>query len=267
MPLSSLIFAPLYYGTLLLFAVWSGAVSVIALVASWRRATQETERGFRRLIHRQFALFLWWLRLTRLVRVEYRGWERIPAGPSVVVANHPGLLDITYLLARVPNAICIFKGALRRNPLLGAAARRAGYIANDSALDLVRGTAEKIAAGATLVVFPEGTRTPVGGALGPFRPGFAGIARRANVPLQLVRITCEQELLGKRRRWWKLQQLPARVVVQAGPRLSADVPASTAALVAEVEAWFRDSTLALESASKPSASRPELVGSPSTITS
>jgi 1-acyl-sn-glycerol-3-phosphate acyltransferase len=254
--------AVVYYGTLLLFALWSGAVSAWGAMLAWLPASRRSERRFQFLIHRQFGHFLRWLALVRAVTVEYRGWERIPAGPAVVVANHPGLLDVGFVLARVPAGICIFKGAIRHNLLFSAAARRAGYLANDGALDLVRGATEKLAGGATLVVFPEGTRTPPGGAIGPFRPGFAAIARRAGVPVQLIRVSCDGELLGKRRAWWKLPQLPVRIVVQAGPRLNPGAAASTAALVAEVEAWFRDSTPS-EFATVPAAAA--LVGAPSTF--
>lgn len=263
MSLSVLYHAPVYYGSLLLFAAWSGAVSVVGALAACRPADAQSERRFQRLIHRQFRRFLRCVGFFRAVTVEYRGWERLPAGPAVMVANHPGLLDVAFLLARVPAGICIFKGAIRRNLLLNAAARRAGYLANDGALDLVRRATEKISAGATLIVFPEGTRTPVHGRPGPFRPGFAAIARRAGVPVQLVRLSCDGELLGKRRPWWKLPQLPVRIVVQAGPRLDPCAAASTAALVAEVESWYRDSLLP-EFAGRPAV--PTLVGAPSTFT-
>ena len=60
-----------------------------------------------------------------------RGLKSCHHGGLVLAANHPALIDITCLLARVPEAVCIFKPAIRRNPVLGAAARRAGYLASD----------------------------------------------------------------------------------------------------------------------------------------
>ena len=134
----------------------------------------------------------------------------------MLVANHPGLMDITYLLARVPEAVCIFKPAIRRNPVLGAAARSAGYLANDGGIDLIRAASAKVAAGHTLVIFPEGTRTR-DGLLNPLKPGFALIAQRARTPIQTVRITCDSDLLIKNRAWWKLPRLPAHVTLTLGP--------------------------------------------------
>jgi 1-acyl-sn-glycerol-3-phosphate acyltransferase len=202
-------------------------------------ATERTERFFQRLIHRHFALFHWWCGFARLVYVRYPGFERLPRGGLVLAANHPALIDITCLLARVPEAVCIFKPAIRRNPVLGAAARRAGYIGSDGGHELVRSAADKVAAGHTLVVFPEGTRTPPGVALLPFKPGFVLIARRAGAPVQLVRITTDSDVLTKGRAWWRLPRFPAHIEVALGPVIATDTADSTAELSARIEAWFR----------------------------
>ena len=56
----------------------------------------------------------------------------------IIVANHPSMLDAVMLVARLPRSACILKAGLMRNPLLGPAARLAGYIRNDSARGMVR---------------------------------------------------------------------------------------------------------------------------------
>jgi 1-acyl-sn-glycerol-3-phosphate acyltransferase len=237
--LHTLYYIPIYYGTLLLFAAGGLELCLLGLLAGALPASEPTERFFQRLIQRHLAFFHWWCDLTRLVHVRYRGFEPRPDGGLVLVANHPSMIDITCLLARLPGAVCIFKPAIRRNPVLGAAARRAGYLGSDGGHELVRRAAEKTAAGHTLVIFPEGTRTPPDGPLLPFKPGFILIARRAGVPIQLVRITTDSDLLGKRAAWWRLPRLPARVEVTAGPLIPTDTAASTTEIVQEIEAWFR----------------------------
>jgi len=232
-------YLPVYFGTLLLFAAGGFELCVLGLLCGGLPATERTERFFQRLIQRHLAFFHWWCALTRLVLVDYRGFETLPAGGLVLVANHPGMIDITCLLARLPGAVCIFKPAIGRNPVLGAAARRAGYLGSDGGHELVRKAAAKVAAGHTLIIFPEGTRTPPGGALLPFKPGFALIARRAHAPIQLVRITTDSDLLTKGRAWWRLPSFPAHVEVTAGPLVPADPGTSTNDLSARIEAWFR----------------------------
>ena len=230
---------PAYYVTLLLFGAGGLELSLLSLVTGWLPATEPTERFFQRLIHRHFAFFHWWCARLRLVFVRYRGFGRLPRGGLVLAANHPALIDITCLLARVPEAVCIFKPAIRRNPVLGAAARRAGYLGSDGGHDLVRSVAGKVAAGNTLVIFPEGTRTPPGTALLPFKPGFVLIARRARVPIQLVRIATDSDVLTKGRAWWRLPRFPAHIDVTLGPLIPTDTATGTKELTAEMEAWFR----------------------------
>jgi 1-acyl-sn-glycerol-3-phosphate acyltransferase len=238
MSLRSVYYYPVYYGTLLLFAAGGFELCVLGLLAGGLPATERTERFFQRLIQRHLAFFHWWCDRTRLVHVHYRGFEAWPRGGLVLAANHPAMIDITCLLARLPGAVCIFKPAIRRNPVLGAAARRAGYLGSDGGHDVVRNAADKVAAGHTLIVFPEGTRTPPGMATQPFKPGFVLIARRAHAPIQLVRITTDSDLLTKGSHWWRLPRFPAHVEVTAGPLVPAGTAAGTAELTAEIEAWF-----------------------------
>lgn len=239
MSLHSLYYLPVYYGTLLIFAAGGLGLSIFSALTGWLPATERTERFYQRLIHRHFVLFHWWCEFVRLVHVRYRGFENFPRGGVVVVANHPAMIDITCLLAHLPEAVCIFKPAIRRNPVLGAAARRAGYIGSDGGHELVRHAAEKVVAGHTLIVFPEGTRTPPGQALLPFKPGFALIARRARAPIQLVTITTDFEVLTKGCVWWRLPKFPTYVQLVAGPLIPYNAEVNTADLAADIEAWFR----------------------------
>ena len=228
-----------YYLTLLFFAAGGLGLSLFSFLTGWLPATERMECFFQRLIHGHFALFHWWCEFARLVYVRYEGFEKLPQGGLVLVANHPALIDITCLLARVPEAVCIFKPAIRRNPVLGAAARRAGYIGSDGGHELIRGAAAKVAAGHTLVVFPEGTRTPRGEALLPFKPGFVLIARRAGAPIQLIRITTDSDVLTKGSVWWRLPRFPAHIRIVLGPLIATATEASTAELAADIEQWFR----------------------------
>jgi len=228
-----------YYLTLLFFGVFGLALSFMALMAGLLPTSEATERVYQRLIHGNFALFVWWLRFSRLCPVRYSGLEGLVRGGSVLAANHPGLTDITFLLAVVPEALCIFKPAIRRNPVLGAAARRAGYLSSDGGHDLVRDAATKVAAGHTLVIFPEGTRTPAGTGLLPLKPGFVLMAQRAGVPIQLVRIVYSAPILGKGMAWWKPPPVGPYVEVTVGPRVPVPADADAAAIILEIEAWFR----------------------------
>jgi 1-acyl-sn-glycerol-3-phosphate acyltransferase len=148
-------------------------------------------------------------------------------------------MDVTYLLARMPEAVCIFKPAIARNPVLGAAARRAGYLPGGGGVDLIRQVAEKAAAGHRVIIFPEGTRTSPGETVLPLKPGFVLMAQRGRVPIQLVRIVWNSNVLAKGRAWWKLPRLPAQIDVTLGPLVTVDSDASPTKVAARIEAWFR----------------------------
>lgn len=233
---------PCYYLTLVFFGAFGLALSIAGLLLSWLPATPRVERSFQRLLHHHFRLFVWWGRFSRIMPVRYENFPRASRGACLVVANHPALVDATFLLARLPEALCIFKPAIRRNPVLGAAARRAGYISNDAGPDLVRRAADAIAAGNTLVVFPEGTRTPLGEPVQPFKPGFVLIARRARAPIQLVRIETNSNVLAKDRAWWRPPVMPARFTLTLGPLVSADNDLTPAELAECITRWFVDPT-------------------------
>ena len=174
----------------------------------------------RDVIRRLFAAWCGWLGFTRLVRVQFHGFTaQALAGPAVYVSNHPGLMDATFLLSRLPDTICIFKPSVMRNPVLGPAALMAGYASGGSGLDLLRDVTDRIKSGRSLLIFPEGTRTAQGAHLNPLRPGFALIAARARVPIRVILIHAPRDLLPKGWPWWRPPACPARVDLTMGPEL------------------------------------------------
>jgi 1-acyl-sn-glycerol-3-phosphate acyltransferase len=184
----------------------------------------------RRAIRALFGAWCAWLHATRLIFVTWKGFTPAAlAGPAVYVANHPGLLDATFVLARLPDTICIFKPAIMRNPALGPAALMGGYISGDTGLDLIRDVAERLRDGRSLLIFPEGTRTVVGADLNRLRPGFALVASRAKVPVRLIVIRAPRDIMPKGWPWWRAPSFPAQVEVELLGDLEAGPADETAA--------------------------------------
>lgn len=224
------------------YASWAmfGAVGVLLNLASLTfLLLPRCETGgarMRRVIRWLFDFWLRWMQATGVVRVTWHGFEQPLAPGAVFIANHPTLVDATFILARLPDAICIFKPALMRNPAIGPAAYLAGYVSGVPGVDLVREVAAKIAAGQSLLIFPEGTRTAPGCALNPLRPGFALIASRARAPVQLLRVAATPGLVPKGCAWWRLPpELPATVAITLDRRWEHDPDRSPADLTAEVQ--------------------------------
>jgi 1-acyl-sn-glycerol-3-phosphate acyltransferase len=195
------------------------------------------------IIRRYFALWLGWMRVAGLIRVNWHGFAaETVRSPAVFVANHPGLIDAVFLLSRLPGAVCVFKSKLLRNPFLAPAAIMAGYPMGDAGPDFVRAAVRSLAAGRTLLIFPEGTRTATGTVLNPIKPGFALIAARAGVPVQLITIRADGELLPREREWWRFTpQFPITVEISADRRLT--IPSDHDAH--ETAAWVEDRLMAV----------------------
>ncbi len=171
-----------------------------------------------------------------LLRLDTAALDRLRDEPGlIVVANHPSLLDALLLVARLPRGACIMKAELMGNAFLGAGARLARYIRNDSPRRLVRRAVEELEAGGQLLVFPEGTRTtqpPVN----TFRPGVTLIAKRARAPIQTVFIDTDSPYLGKGWPLWRLPPLPIVFSLRLGERFAPQDDSD--ALLARLAAYY-----------------------------
>ena len=97
------------------------------------------------------------------------------------------------------------KAELERNFFLGAGARLAGYIGNESVHRMIDRSIASLRQGADLLVFPEGTRT-TRSPVNAFTGSIGIIARHANVPVQTVIIDTDSPYLSK---GWPLLRKPA----------------------------------------------------------
>lgn len=209
------------YALLLLLGVMSTLWNAVAMLLY---PLLPRERG--RVVGRAgiaygYRLFWFLASLTGMLRLEARALDvlRDEPGGLIVVANHPSLLDALMLVARLPRSTCIMKASLMKNVFLGAGARLARYIRNDSPRSMIRLAVDDLKHGSQLVVFPEGTRTTQA-PLNPFRPGVTLIAKLANVPIQTVFIDTDSPYLGKGWPIWKLPPLPIRFSVRLGERFA-----------------------------------------------
>lgn len=230
-----------YYLSFLVFGVVGLGLNLVCAVLLLAPRREALGRPVRRVIRLLFDLWTKWLTACGIVRVSYHGFDGPIEDGVVVVANHPSLIDAPILLARMPGATCIFKPQIMRNPVIGPAAIMAGYSSGDAGVDTVRTVAAKVAAGRSLLIFPEGTRTEVGRTLGPLKAGFALVAARAGAPVQLVIIRVTEGLVARGRPWWRYPDtLPAWISATLDRRWEHDPGRHAATLCDEVEARIRE---------------------------
>jgi 1-acyl-sn-glycerol-3-phosphate acyltransferase len=202
------------------FAVFGGIVLALGFVAiplSRRLARDREPDDLRaqRWIHRGARCFMGFSQGIGLMRVERIGTERLRAGgPLLVVANHPTIFDLPLLLSLMPQADCIVGKAWAENFFLRRVVAAAGYFCNDDGSSVIRACKRQLDAGRSVVIFPEGTRSPAGG-LRAFHAGAAFVALRTGQGLLPVLLSCQPPTQTKEKSWYDVPagQLQVRVRV------------------------------------------------------
>jgi 1-acyl-sn-glycerol-3-phosphate acyltransferase len=125
-----------------------------------------------------------------------------PTGtPVVLVANHPTLVDVTAIVSLFPNVVAVARSGFMGNPLLARVIRICGFV--PATTHVMQDCEQRLREGFDVLVFPEGTRSPLGGPLHPFHRGAFELAARAKVPLVLLKLSCTPPALSKRLPIWK----------------------------------------------------------------
>jgi 1-acyl-sn-glycerol-3-phosphate acyltransferase len=209
----------------------SVTVLPLAWIASGSRA--RGQRRCRHLVAGAFRFFLAYMRTCGLVAVEVRGVP--PArGPVVAVANHPTLIDVTAILASFPDLCCIVKPAVAYNPLFLLLIHLCGHVSSGVGTSLGAGirtfgrARRRLAEGVSVLVFPEGTRSPESGPL-PFQRGAFELAARAQVPLLPIRIEARPSMLQKGTPWYRIPRRMARLGVAFLPEVTLHLSSRTTA--------------------------------------
>ncbi|MCG6920600.1 MAG: 1-acyl-sn-glycerol-3-phosphate acyltransferase [Acidobacteria bacterium] len=182
---------------------------------------------------------VWSRALLRIGRVGVRvdGLDHLPAGPAVYAANHGSALDIPIVFGHLPvDFRIIHKRSLRLLPILGQAMWAAGHIAIDRshpfrARRSLATAAERIRNGMSVVVFPEGTRSP-DTTVRRFKRGSFGLALDAGVPVVPVSIVGVKAIVPR----GLLSLEPGTVDVRVHPPVPVEGrgPEEAEALAAEV---------------------------------
>jgi 1-acyl-sn-glycerol-3-phosphate acyltransferase len=205
-----------------------------ALVLNNGRARQVGQH----LIRWLFRFYLWYLDFCGLVAVEAPeiALLRNTSG-SILVANHPSLLDAVILAALVPNVCCIMKSKLGANPILCGQSKLAGYVHNKSGSGLIKTCASRIREGSNMLIFPEGTRSK--GQLGSCKRGFALLSQITGRPIQTILITASCPFLGKEWPLFKMPPFPVRFQLQLGDKFSIRAGEDVKAFGRRVEDYLR----------------------------
>jgi len=207
--------------TAIAFAVFGAMAPLLGLVAFpvaqiRFRSALDRELWMQRTVHRASGIFMGLLDTLGVVESTSHGVERLREPDSkLVVANHPTLIDVLALLALLPQADLVVNVDRASNPFLRGLIRSCGYLRNDGGVAIVTECVNRIRAGRSLIVFPEGTRSPRRG-LRRLQRGAAHIALQTPCDLLPVVISCDPPAFGKGQKWYDLPDCAVRLTLVVG---------------------------------------------------
>ncbi|HEY0301001.1 MAG TPA: lysophospholipid acyltransferase family protein [Rhizomicrobium sp.] len=224
-----------------IFFVWFGAVSALLCILGLPLLLGPRE-GAGRLGRFWSRLVFWGLRVFAGTRYEVRG--TLPPPRVLIAIKHMSMWDTCAIYTLLGDPAIVLKRGLQFIPFYGWYLAKARMIPIDrdgraSALRrMVAAAKRELAAGRSVVIFPEGTRKKPG-APPDYKPGVAGLYGQLDVP-------CVPVALNSGLFWTGFFKKPGTIVIEflepipAGlprrefmPRLETAIEGATNKLVAE----------------------------------
>ncbi|EOR08286.1 MULTISPECIES: lysophospholipid acyltransferase family protein [Acinetobacter] len=198
-----------------------GGVAIGALIAPMVKLSSQdldirTQRT-QKVIKHSFKGFTEMMVKLGIMTYEVEGLEKLQQSQQeLVIANHPTLIDVVVLIGLMGRANCVVKQTLWSNPFTKGPVQNAGYVLNAGSEQFIQDCVSKLQQdhAASLLIFPEGTRTAKGEQLNDFQRGAANIALRAGVPIRPVLITCTPSTLTKNEKWYHIPDRPFHIQVK-----------------------------------------------------
>ncbi|MFT5703076.1 MAG: 1-acyl-sn-glycerol-3-phosphate acyltransferase [Rickettsiales bacterium] len=181
--------------------------------------TKKKSRNIRRSVHLSWRFFVFTMSFLRLISVEVKNLEALKnAKGKLIIANHPSLIDVVILIALIPEADCVVKGALANNFFMRGIIKHA-YIINSINVDeLFVSCRNSLQAENNLIIFPEGTRSSPGKKI-PISRGAAHIAIFSKSDILPIHIKCTPPGLIKGQKWYEVADEKLNFTLEIKPEI------------------------------------------------
>ena len=186
------------------------SLTVLPVIYALPGTLKQKQRKVRYTVYVMFGRFVAMMEFFHLIKVNIHGGERLVEQGGLIIANHPTLIDVVITVSKIPNANCVVKGELFRNPYIKRVLSSAGFISNESGEALLSGARASLEEQLPIVIFPEGSRSVPGKAL-HFQRGVANIAVRTHADILPIFITCRPITLTKGAPWWAVPERRANI--------------------------------------------------------
>lgn len=206
-----------------------GGVAIGGLIAPLVKLSTQNpglrQQRTQKVIKHSFKGFTEMMVKLGIMTYDIEGLEKLQhSKQELVIANHPTLVDVVVLIGLMEQANCVVKQALWSNPFTKGPVQNAGYILNAGSEQFIHDCVARLKQdqAASLLIFPEGTRTAKGELLNEFQRGAANIAIRANVPIRPVLISCTPSTLTKNEKWYHVPSKPFHIHVKVLDAIQVD---------------------------------------------
>lgn len=121
-----------------------------------------------------------------MLKMNVQKLEDLPPGAKIIAANHPSTTDPFFVASMVGHqSFILINEVLFQVPILGEYLRRSGHIpvqaGNGQAA--IQTALERLSEGKTVIIFPEGALSPLGGGFQAARTGVARLALLSGAPV------------------------------------------------------------------------------------
>ncbi|MFI3156349.1 MAG: lysophospholipid acyltransferase family protein [Methylococcaceae bacterium] len=196
-------------------------IFVFPLLSLWPgNPRQRVSRG-QKVVCCSFYVFIGLMHRLGVMTYEIVGLDKLNRPGQLIIANHPTLVDIVFLISRIKQASCIVKARLWHNPFMRGPIINAGYISNGDPEQMIAECVAWLRSGGSMIIFPEGTRSI------PSRPyrfqrGAAAIALQANAVVTPVTLSCYPSTLTKAERWYHIPERRFHLTMHVGDDMALD---------------------------------------------
>ena len=200
--------------------VGSAVFPIILLVYK----SEKQRKIFVNTIHITWRAFVWLMCSLRLIKINCSACKQLKSlRGTIVIANHPSLIDVVILVSIIPNSVCVVKESLFKNFFIRRVIRKT-YLSNTMNPDefLSRGT-DILSKGYNIVIFPEGTRTIPNKTVRLHR-GFAYLQMATCANILPIKITNTPAILGKMQKWWNIGNKTSVYDISVKPYIKYNVP-------------------------------------------
>ena len=198
--------------------LWGLVFPIVSILPGDR--LQRISRG-QKVVHYSFFVFIGLMRRIGIMTYEIVGLEKLNRPGQLIIANHPTLVDIVFLISRIRQANCIVKEQLWHNPFMRGPILNAGYISNGDPEKMIEECVQWLQAGGVMIIFPEGTRSKPGKPC-CFQRGAATIALHANRIVTPVTLSCYPSTLTKAEQWYQIPNQRFHLAMHVGDDIALD---------------------------------------------